>query len=334
MAKHPINSLFRRFIRGLYTRRDAETLFRFFRSGECRDALAREMDALWDETGAEKPDASSAQEQYREEAGRLLKRLRRRERTGAFWRGSKTVYRKYAAILLICIVSGWLAGNWSNWLQPDEPVYTEVIVRNGENRKVVLPDGTHVTLNAGSRLKYPSAFEKGRRTVEMNGEGFFEVARNEKAPFVIHTQAADVEVLGTSFNLQAYDADEQLAVCVKTGKVQVSMQEGSMYLLPDEEITLDKTTREIRKGKENARKAASWLTGTLYFNRTPVKSVARQLERMYDCTIEFGPGASYEDYIYGEHDNKSLESVLNSIRYATGIHYKKEGRRVLLYKEY
>ncbi len=334
MAKQSDFSSFRRFVRGVYTRQDAEKVFRLFRSAEDRDELAHSMDTLWNETEAEKPGDSSPQEPYRDEAARLVKRLRRRERGVAVLSAWRTTYWKYAAILLLCIVSGWMAAGWGSRLKPAAPEYAEVTVRNGENRKVVLPDGTQVTLNAGSRLKYPSAFAKNSRTVEINGEGFFEVARNEKAPFVIHTQAADVQVLGTSFNLQAYDADEQLSVCVKTGKVQVSMQEGSMYLLPDEEITLDKTTREIRKGKESARKATAWLTGTLYFNRTPVKSVARQLERMYDCVIEFGPGASYEDFIYGEHDNKSLESVLNSIRYATGIQYEKEGRHVLLYKAY
>ncbi|MCC8170918.1 MAG: FecR domain-containing protein [Parabacteroides sp.] len=334
MAKQSDFSSFRRFVCGLYTRQDAETVFRLFRSHERRDELVQSMDTLWNETVAGKPGTPSPQEQYSDEATRLVKRLRRRERSYAVRAAWRTTYWKYAAVLLLCIVSGWAAVNWGSRSEPAAPEYTEVTVPNGENRKVVLPDGTQVTLNAGSRLKYPSAFAANSRTVEINGEGFFEVARNEKAPFVIHTQAASVQVLGTSFNLQAYDADEQLAVCVKTGKVQVSMPEGSMYLLPDEEITLDKTTREIRKGKENARKATAWLTGTLYFNRTPVKSVARQLERMYDCVIEFRPGVSYEEYVYGEHDNKSLESVLNSIRYATGIQYEKEGRHILLYKEY
>lgn len=328
MAKQqkPSDRLFNRFVRGFYTREDAAALFRFFRSGEKRSELSRCMDEVWNETC--ETSRTTPPEAYRKEASRLLKRLRRRERIYTLLAGWK-----YAAILILVLVSAWGVMQLYERAGNVAPVYAEVHVKNGEKRKVVLPDGSQVTLNAGSVLKYPASFSGKTRAVEMDGEAFFDVVRNERQPFVIHTHDADIEVLGTSFNVQAYGKDEQLSVCVKTGKVEVSVNEGSMYLLPDEELTLDKTTREIRKGKENAGKVTAWLNGTLYFNRTPVKSVAHQLERIYNCRIDFMPGFAYDEYIYGEHDNKSLESVLNSIRYSTDIKYKKKGMHILLYKE-
>ena len=85
--------------------------------------------------------------------------------------------------------------------------------------------------------------------------------------------------------------------------------------------------------KERGRpKVTAWLQGGLYFNRTPISSVIHDLERMYNQAIVLDPNSVFDDYIYGEHDNKSLEVVLNAIQYSTGIRYRTEGNRIVLYK--
>lgn len=210
--------------------------------------------------------------------------------------------------------------------------YTEVHVKNGEHKRIILPDGTSVTLNAGSYLRYPREFITDVRRIEMNGEAFFEVTRDEEKPFLIHTKDADVKVLGTSFNVKAFDMDEQLTVSVQTGKVQVDLPEAMMRLLPDEQFVMDKTKGEFQKRNEDARLSTVWIKGGLYFNRTPIRTVVNELVRMYNRTIEFAPGAEYDDYIYGEHDNKSLEAVLKSIQYSTDIKYRIENDKIVLYK--
>ena len=170
-------------------------------------------------------------------------------------------------------------------------------------------------------MRYPTEFTSDIRLVEMEGEAFFNVMRDEGKPFIVRTRQADVKVLGTSFNVKAYQEDELMAVSVRTGKVEVDMPE-----------SVNNTNGEILKKNEDAQKVTAWLQGGLYFNRTPISSVIHDLERMYNQEIVLDPNVVFDDYIYGEHDNKSLEAVLNAIQYSTGIRYRKEESRIVLYK--
>ena len=166
----------------------------------------------------------------------------------------------------------------------------------------------------------------------MKGEGFFQVSKDEEHPFIVRTTEGDVKVLGTSFNIKSYRDDNLFAVSVRTGKVEVQMEETLMRLLPDECLVYNKKNGDITKRKENVEKITSWIQGGLYFNNTPIQSIVSDLERMYGCRIELDPNCVFDETLFGEHDNNSLESVLKSIQYSTGIKYKKEGTRIVLYK--
>ena len=311
-----INNLLKRFVDGLYTRKDADDLLKHFHAGKYNTEISEAMDNVWEEM--EEDEVSSLQhQQYREEARLLLSRIRKPEKRFSF-----IPYLRYVAIVAVILSIGWGGFRLIRSNQEKVLTYTEVHVKNGEHKRIILPDGTSVTLNAGSYLRYPREFITDVRRIEMNGEAFFEVTRDEEKPFLIHTKDADVKVLGTSFNVKAFDMDEQLTVSVQTGKVQVDLPEAMMRLLPDEQFVMDKTKGEFQKRNEDARLSTVWIKGGLYFNRTPIRTVVNELVRMYNRTIEFAPGAEYDDYIYGEHDNKSLEAVLKSIQYSTDIKYR------------
>lgn len=321
-----INNLLKRFVDGLYTRKDADDLLKHFHAGKYNTEISEAMDTVWEEM--EEDEVSSLQhQQYREEARLLLSRIRKPEKRFSF-----IPYLRYVAMVVIILSIGWGGFRLIRSNQEKVLTYTEVHVKNGEHKRVILPDGTSVTLNAGSYLRYPREFITDVRRIEMNGEAFFEVTRDEEKPFLIHTIDADVKVLGTSFNVKAFDMDEQLTVSVQTGKVQVDLPEAMMRLLPDEQFVMDKTKGEFQKRNEDARLSTVWIKGGLYFNRTPIRTVVNELVRMYNRTIEFAPGAEYDDYIYGEHDNKSLEAVLKSIQYSTDIKYRIENDKIVLYK--
>ena len=321
-----INNLLKRFVDGLYTRKDADDLLKHFHAGKYNTEISEAMDTVWEEM--EEDEVSSLQHQhYREEARLLLSRIRKPEKRFSF-----IPYLRYVAIVAVILSIGWGGFRLIRSNQEKVLTYTEVHVKNGEHKRVILPDGTSVTLNAGSYLRYPREFITDVRRIEMNGEAFFEVTRDEEKPFLIHTKDADVKVLGTSFNVKAFDMDEQLTVSVQTGKVQVDLPEAMMRLLPDEQFVMDKTKGEFQKRNEDARLSTVWIKGGLYFNRTPIRTVVNELVRMYNRTIEFAPGAEYDDYIYGEHDNKSLEAVLKSIQYSTDIKYRIENDKIVLYK--
>lgn len=321
-----INNLLKRFVDGLYTRKDADDLLKHFHAGKYNTEISEAMDNVWEEM--EEDEVSSLQhQQYREEARLLLSRIRKPEKRFSF-----IPYLRYVAIVAVILSIGWGGFRLIRSNQEKVLTYTEVHVKNGEHKRIILPDGTSVTLNAGSYLRYPREFITDVRRIEMNGEAFFEVSRDEEKPFLIHTKDADVKVLGTSFNVKAFDMDEQLTVSVQTGKVQVDLPEAMMRLLPDEQFVMDKTKGEFQKRNEDARLSTVWIKGGLYFNRTPIRTVVNELVRMYNRTIEFAPGAEYDDYIYGEHDNKSLEAVLKSIQYSTDIKYRIENDKIVLYK--
>lgn len=321
-----INNLLKRFVDGLYTRKDADDLLKHFHAGKYNTEISEAMDTVWEEM--EEDEVSSLQhQQYREEARLLLSRIRKPEKRFSF-----IPYLRYVAIVAVILSIGWGGFRLIRSNQEKVLTYTEVHVKNGEHKRVILPDGTSVTLNAGSYLRYPREFITDVRRIEMNGEAFFEVTRDEEKPFLIHTKDADVKVLGTSFNVKAFDMDEQLTVSVQTGKVQVDLPEAMMRLLPDEQFVMDKTKGEFQKRNEDARLSTVWIKGGIYFNRTPIRTVVNELVRMYNRTIEFTPGAEYDDYIYGEHDNKSLEAVLKSIQYSTDIKYRIENDKIVLYK--
>ena len=321
-----INNLLKRFVDGLYTRKDADDLLKHFHAGKYNTEISEAMDTVWEEM--EEDEVSSLQhQQYREEARLLLSRIRKPEKRFSF-----IPYLRYVVIVAVILSIGWGGFRLIRSNQEKVLTYTEVHVKNGEHKRVILPDGTSVTLNAGSYLRYPREFITDVRLIEINGEAFFEVTRDEEKPFLIHTKDADVKVLGTSFNVKAFDMDEQLTVSVQTGKVQVDLPEAMMRLLPDEQFVMDKTKGEFQKRNEDARLSTVWIKGGLYFNRTPIRTVVNELVRMYNRTIEFAPGAEYDDYIYGEHDNKSLEAVLKSIQYSTDIKYRIENDKIVLYK--
>ena len=284
-----INNLLKRFVDGLYTRKDADDLLKHFHAGKYNTEISEAMDNVWEEM--EEDEVSSLQhQQYREEARLLLSRIRKPEKRFSF-----IPYLRYVAIVAVILSIGWGGFRLIRSNQEKVLTYTEVHVKNGEHKRIILPDGTSVTLNAGSYLRYPREFITDVRRIEMNGEAFFEVTRDEEKPFLIHTKDADVKVLGTSFNVKAFDMDEQLTVSVQTGKVQVDLPEAMMRLLPDEQFVMDKTKGEFQKRNEDARLSTVWIKGGLYFNRTPIRTVVNELVRMYNRTIDFAPGAEYDD---------------------------------------
>ena len=230
---------------------------------------------------------------------------------------------------MVCLV--WGSISYLNYINKQQITYWEASTSYGECKQVQLPDGTQLTLNSCSRVRYPDHFIGKERRVELEGEGYFRVFHNEKQPFVVNTHRFDVRVLGTCFNVKSYSSDEVVSVDVESGKVQVDLPEAMMRLKAKEQVLISTVSGEYNKRHEE-RGVAVWRKRGLRFNSTPICDVAKELERMYNCRITFAEGQDFKNLISGEHDNKSLDAVLQSIEYTSGIHYKKKESEVLLYK--
>ena len=218
------------------------------------------------------------------------------------------------------------------YMSEQQITFAEISTSFGEKKRVELPDGTILVLNSCSQVRYPDSFQGDIRKVELEGEGYFRVAHNEDMPFIVQTKRLDVRVLGTRFDVKSYSTDEIVSVSVESGKVQVDLPEAMMRLTAKEQVLINTVSGEYSKKKEE-RGVAVWIKGSLRFNSTPIRDVAKELERVYNCQITFASGQEFDNLITGEHDNKSLESVLKSIEFISDINYKKEGRNILLYKK-
>ena len=213
------------------------------------------MDRVWNEAQDLPQSDSHNHLLYKKEAQDLLDKTRKRER-----RISLSTFIKYAASIAIIVSIGFGAKLYLNHsakqhTSASDHLLTEISVNHGEHKQVTLPDGTVVHLNAGTVMRYPTEFTSDIRLVEMEGEAFFNVMRDEGKPFIVRTRQADVKVLGTSFNVKAYQEDELMAVSVRTGKVEVDMPESVMRLLPNEQIIVNNTNGEILKKNEDAQRS-------------------------------------------------------------------------------
>lgn len=188
----------------------------------------------------------------------------------------------------------------------------------GERKMVKLDDGSVVWLNAASRLTYPGRFTGGVREVALEGEAFFDIARNEDQPFVIKSGALKTTVLGTSFNIRAYREDKTMSVAVVTGKVRVSSPEAELHLEPNQQAIFDKKRLKLDKKQEmSVSEMASWKEGMLRFRNTTFPEVATVLKRTRGADVRYDRRLENCPIIHADFDeNDSLESILGTLMMA------------------
>lgn len=318
-------SLLRRYIDNLYTTEDAQQFLKEVQHPETFETLNELTENVWKESASEKLCCDLERERYKKEARQLLEQMERKSYRRLFRRACIAV-ASVAAV--VCLVFG--AVRFNDYQEKRSLSYVTVTTSYGEKKSLTLPDGTQMVLNSCSKVRYPDRFIGDKRNIKLEGEGYFQVTRNEKQPFVITTSRFGIRVLGTSFNVKSYPTDELVSVNVESGKVQVDLPEAMMRLRANEQVCINTKSGNYTK-EQTTGKIALWRKGTLCFNQTPIRDVAKELERIYNCTIVFGDG-DYSNLISGEHDNASLEAVLRSIEYTSGIHYRKEKNHILLYK--
>lgn len=159
----------------------------------------------------------------------------------------------------------------------------------GERAKVTLSDGTQIWLNAGSFLKYPKEFKGDTREVYLTGEAFFDVAKDKKHPFIIHTDKMDTKVLGTSFNVQAYPDQTTQEVSVLTGRVNVksTVTEENVYVTPGQKVVFKSKNNKLQAFKDIPVNTISlWRKNIMVFEETPLPEVIATINRNYNVAIE------------------------------------------------
>lgn len=315
--------IIRRFLDNLYTKEEAKYFFRYMKDPENDILIDSIIDELEEESRLrENPDNVNYQ-QYKQEARQLLEHLEKKRKI-RFRRITTYVAAMVSVILLSVYIFQYIKTT-----DASSVMYTET--SHGEKRSFVFPDSTKVMLNSCTSISYPENFGKNKRRVKLSGEAYFQV-KKDKIPFIVETARFDVEVLGTAFNVKVYDEDETVSVAVSEGVVQVSLSGASFVLQRKEKVTLNTRTGDIIKEIRDDEYSFLWMRGGLYFDRTPICDIARELERIYGCHIVFKEGQEFNNLISGEHDNQGLESVLRSIEYTSGIKHMKTGNQIIFYK--
>lgn len=218
--------------------------------------------------------------------------------------------------------------------------YNTMSTPRGRQFQVVLPDGTRVWLNAASSITYPTRFEENTRAVSITGEVYFEVAPSsryssgpggggEKKPFLVKVNDnVEVEVLGTHFNINIYDADAGIATTLLEGAVKVRSGNSNGVLKPGEQMMISNGKLK-RRSNVDVEAIMAWKEGRFHFNNTPIAVVMGELQRWYDVEIVYESGVP-EGSLSGEFPRSLLLSEVLRILELSGIHYKIENKKLIV----
>lgn len=244
-------------------------------------------------------------------------------------------YVRIAASILIVILGGLSFWQLSQESQVKEAEPIPLVVKRtqkGEKLTVKLPDGSKVKLNANSILVFPEVFVQKTRYVKLEGEALFDVARDTYKPFIITSGEVQTEVLGTSFNVRAYEDESEVAVAVVSGKVSVKGSgPDKVQLSPNEVSYYHKADGSLMAKKQDVSDLIAWTKNILIFDEAPAEEVWKKLEDWYGVNIIVPKTQVIQGNYSGRYYNESLERVLDGISYASEFSYEiQENKNIII----
>jgi len=239
---------------------------------------------------------------------------------------TSSVWMRVAAALLLVVVSGFIINYFISSNK------TTVIETADATQQITLPDGSQVTLNKNSQLSYTTDFGKETRSVSLKGEAFFDVARDPQKRFVISANEATVEVLGTSFNVQAYDSEKQLEVVVATGIVKLSVPnvKQEVTLQAGDRGVYARTEKQLTQITNTDINFMAWKTRKLMFMETDLYTVIETINHAYQTNITIAANVPATCLVTVTFDQQSLEAILNVLKTTLNLTYKTENGTIII----
>ncbi len=240
---------------------------------------------------------------------------------------------RIAAVISLFILIPYLL------LKPNKSTaFNEIIIDRTQKMNITLSDNTKVTLDAGSIFRYPKKFDNQKRQVFLSGEGLFDVTLNQEKPFVIHANDGIITVLGTKFNVRAWQQDKKVAVAVIEGQVSlrsenVDNQEAKVVISKGQFSVLDESNNLSIPQNVDIENHVSWLHREKYFQQVPLREVLDQLERWYDLEILLSDGLLAGNRVTIFVENKPIEDILEVIALMNNIQYKQDGKKITFSKK-
>lgn len=244
-------------------------------------------------------------------------------------------------------------------IQPLALVKNEINTKYGSKTNLVLPDGTKVWLNAGSKMTYDKNYGIGLREVNLTGEAYFDVVKNPAKPFVIHTSSINIKVLGTAFNVRCYPDEKNTETSLVRGSLEVTMKEGNekIILKPNEKlivsnseakpekenIAIAKTGTPVSKNvvelshlsilpQDNSIVETSWVNNKLVFRSETFEEVAHKMERWYAVDIGFTDEKLKAKKLTGIFENETVDQALEAIQLTTSFSYNISNGKIIISK--
>lgn len=206
-------------------------------------------------------------------------------------------------------------------------VYNTLTVPRGGQFNIVLPDGTHVWLNAASSLRYPTSFNGKERIVEIQGQGYFEVMKNEKQPFVVKVKDMEVQVMGTAFDVMAYEDEKNYNTTLINGAVNVKHGNNEQRLKPGLQAVLNIATGDMNIRPVDVDQVIAWKTGFFEFDNARLTDIMKQISRWYDIDVNYDQPEN--DRLYGGRISRNLplSEILHMLE-ANGPKFTLSGKKL------
>jgi ferric-dicitrate binding protein FerR (iron transport regulator) len=224
--------------------------------------------------------------------------------------------------------------NGKNITEKDEAFYNTISTPRGGQYQVTLSDGTKVWLNAASSIRFPVAFTGTERKVEMTGEAYFEVAKNRDMPFKVKATTSEIEVLGTHFNVNAYDDEASIKTTLLEGLVKVSVpasagNQSPRFLQPGQQSGINKEGKISVLNNADTEEAVAWLNGHFQFKSSDLKTILRQISRWYDVDVVYNGNVNL--HFTGQLTrNDNVSKVFEKLALTGEVHFKIDGKRIIV----
>lgn len=243
---------------------------------------------------------------------------------------------KYAAAVLLMVVTvGYLS--YKGGQNEMQSSFGNIVIATpqGSRTQLSLPDGSRVWLNAGSSISYSQGFGYIDRLVNLVGEGYFEVAHNEKLPLSVVSENVCVKVLGTKFNFRDYPTDAEAIVSLTEGSVAMCSKKNpdeGQLLKPGQRATVDKESGKIRVEAYEVANSMKWTNGRLLFDGEPLPDIVKTLERSYNVKITIADCNLRKLRFYGDfiRQEQTLVEVLDALESTGKLRYERNGKNVIL----
>ncbi|OKL38766.1 FecR family protein [Pontibacter flavimaris] len=336
--------LLKKFYRHECTPDEVKEVLSWFKQEELQQAEEEALSTLWQQAEHEKNEPANWHD-----ADKVLLNIQAQKNLHAALSGDEVQpvrrfyfsdpwkqYLKLAAALLLPLCAVWLLTQKLQSSQ--EPKLLTVEARPGMKKTITLADGSVVKLHSGSSISFYSDF-KTNRTVSLNGEAFFEVAKDSLYPFTVRSGAIHTQALGTSFNIDYQKGDSTIHVALVTGRVKVSHQEQKgadplAVLEPGQQLVYSKPSASYQVAPFKERIVLGWKDGVLQFEDASLPEVIHELERWYGVRVEVrdsGESAVRADWHFtASYDRQPLETVLQGISFVKKLTYTRPDSNTVL----